>query len=469
MANPESLSNPSFEDSRESQLYGLLARGTVFLTSNKASKKSVEKPHDIEIAIRNNDVKRIHELLAQGIVTRALHVRAVRLIQDLAKKPFEELNQIRQQLTDHAIENPSDTLLKVAELEKDINLKKQILKSLLLWNFELRISEENPKALENEVAAKNNIAAAKNIKKAYQNNLDQADKELNHLIQIKSQLDKTKPTHSIEKEELKSNKLSLAQKIETAKNNVKQLESSLAEAGYQVLAAKLNAKGAAIEAKRDRAADALALALLDASNIPNLNEYKICFSGGLLHAYKAMYLESSTTEFDIVEQDKDFSKTASNLEVNAPLLNQNELTKILNESKADVENKIELFKKIYQALRTGQTSLFAKTNFVAKLNGLSTQDQFLMILQHIRENPASRSAKAWALVFEPNKTQLFKEAYLYAFEKSTFYANSKLIPNMTLFSATNLKKTLQSYEIQEKDLEQADGNRRSSQMWNCLK
>lgn len=139
----------------------------------------------------------------------------------------------------------------------------------------------------------------------------------------------------------------------------------------------------------------------------------------------------------------------------------------------DLINKINLFKKIYKALREGQSGWF-KTDFWADKQNY-TNDQFLETLKkHIKENPKSRTASAWLLttklVNEPDPTKVFSEVYKEAFERSGIFKRS-LLTSQTFFSANSLNHWLTSNQLTNDLIQknQENGNSRTAKILYALR
>jgi len=100
----------------------------------------------------------------------------------------------------------------------------------------------------------------------------------------------------------------------------------------------------------------------------------------------------------------------------------NEATKIA------LKKKVEKFKKIYTALRDGQSAWFYKTNFLSGKENKPHTELAHEIEQYAARYPNSRTKKAWDLAGEHEhkgelhtNTNLVKDIYLWSFEKSGLF------------------------------------------------
>lgn len=124
----------------------------------------------------------------------------------------------------------------------------------------------------------------------------------------------------------------------------------------------------------------------------------------------------------------------------------------VNDIKTKIHNtliapRVAAFKKIYEALREGQSGFF-KTNFLAEHAGLSDEELYQQIKAHILEKPDSRSAKAWALAnihhgrCSADNPVLFTEVYKYSFQKSGYFFKRSNVLGMTFYSSKNLNQAV---------------------------
>lgn len=104
---------------------------------------------------------------------------------------------------------------------------------------------------------------------------------------------------------------------------------------------------------------------------------------------------------------------------------------------ADVQNQVDAFKKIYTALRDGQSG-WVKTNFLNNLRLLSPDAQLAEIQKHAAEKQDSRTAKAWELAkthyadCNNRNLELFASIYDWSFSKSGLFKQSR-VTGITLF------------------------------------
>lgn len=119
---------------------------------------------------------------------------------------------------------------------------------------------------------------------------------------------------------------------------------------------------------------------------------------------------------------------------------------------------IEAFKRIYTALREGQTD-WLKTNFLdAFVPGMSHEAAKELIERHVRNSDSdSRTAKAWYLAQRyvgtdiANNLELFKEIYAYAFEHSGWFFRQSKSSGITFFDISNLETNLPNLKFNSKD------------------
>tara|TARA_R110000868_G_scaffold236416_2_gene490443 strand:+ start:458 stop:1066 length:609 start_codon:yes stop_codon:yes gene_type:complete len=115
---------------------------------------------------------------------------------------------------------------------------------------------------------------------------------------------------------------------------------------------------------------------------------------------------------------------------------------------ATLERDISQFKKIYAALYAGESSLF-KQDIITGTDHLTPRQFFQKI---IIDKPDDRARFAWHLTLKHANTikqdanptvnpSLFKDIYLYAFEKSGIFKRSKLFGN-SIFSIKKLRSQL---------------------------
>lgn len=90
-------------------------------------------------------------------------------------------------------------------------------------------------------------------------------------------------------------------------------------------------------------------------------------------------------------------------------------------------DEIEKFKKIYHALHAGQSS-FCKTNFLEGKEHLTANVFSHLIQEHIKQNPYSRTAKAWQLVknnagktCDDKNLELVSMIHRYAYQHSSIF------------------------------------------------
>jgi hypothetical protein len=123
--------------------------------------------------------------------------------------------------------------------------------------------------------------------------------------------------------------------------------------------------------------------------------------------------------------------------------------------------RVAAFKKIYTALREGQSGFF-KTNFVANHSKLSDEVLYQQILAHIAAKPDSRTAKAWELAdryyrrCSNQNTALFTEIYKYSFEKSGYFFKRSQITGVTFYSSANLNQATQAQFASDQVIEAAN-------------
>lgn len=139
-----------------------------------------------------------------------------------------------------------------------------------------------------------------------------------------------------------------------------------------------------------------------------------------------------------------------------------------------IEPRVAAFKKIYTALREGQSGFF-KTNFVANHSQLSDEEMYQQILAHIAEKPDSRTAKAWALADRHYRNcshqnhVLFTEIYKYSFEKSGYFFKRSQITGVTFYSSANLNQAAQAQFTSEQVVEAASKTgSRSAKIYRSL-
>ncbi len=90
-------------------------------------------------------------------------------------------------------------------------------------------------------------------------------------------------------------------------------------------------------------------------------------------------------------------------------------------------SQVKAFKRIYKALRVGQTGTFYKTNFLFRTGRLSDTQLVQKIEDHAKLKPNSRTAKAWKLVqthrenLKTDNLELFTAIYKSAFNQSSSF------------------------------------------------
>ena len=129
------------------------------------------------------------------------------------------------------------------------------------------------------------------------------------------------------------------------------------------------------------------------------------------------------------------------------------------------------FKKIYKALRDGQSGFF-KTNFLAGKENLPA-DQFLFkVADYVKKNPNSRSAKALKLVqkYSPicptNNAKLITEIYKESFQASGIFKKSA-ITGTTFFRSNVFNKKVE--QLTYKQFLEAKANTRTGLIMRALR
>ncbi len=131
----------------------------------------------------------------------------------------------------------------------------------------------------------------------------------------------------------------------------------------------------------------------------------------------------------------------------------NEFLEGIKKSQSEITQKIVTFKKIYQALRDGQSSLY-KTNFLADKAHLSSAALMSQIEAYGRAHPDSRTQKAWALTNQyfdqgsennlQTNTALISEIYEWGFAKSGVFKMSR-VTGTTFFLSKSLNTEMNKH------------------------
>jgi len=116
------------------------------------------------------------------------------------------------------------------------------------------------------------------------------------------------------------------------------------------------------------------------------------------------------------------------------------------------------FKKIYQALRDGQTSWTYKSNYLDDINRVMVDDSAIRSIEaHVKKtHPESRTAKAWELAKRYIHSQdistdvaLFKEIYAYAFSHSGWFFKRSQSTGTTFFATSSLQGNLADLKFED--------------------
>lgn len=126
-------------------------------------------------------------------------------------------------------------------------------------------------------------------------------------------------------------------------------------------------------------------------------------------------------------------------------------------------NQIAIFKKVYAALREGQTKLF-KSNFLNSLpHDADVNTTYNLIMEHAKQQ-GSRSAQALKLMNEHvakdsdakqlgKNTKLFEAAYLWAYENSRFFSKSNTFSGsgfcQTLFKTSTVARYVANADLEK--------------------
>lgn len=140
----------------------------------------------------------------------------------------------------------------------------------------------------------------------------------------------------------------------------------------------------------------------------------------------------------------------------------------------NLSDKIAAFKRIYHAIRQGQTSLI-NSDFMADKKNISDEALEKLIAKQIKKFPKGRVAKAWNLAKDKTNQaycnhspqyypeELFKEMYQIAFEHSGRCKKSNLL-GVSIFNAKKLKQQLDKMnhdELYEKVNKHKQANKNS--------
>lgn len=137
------------------------------------------------------------------------------------------------------------------------------------------------------------------------------------------------------------------------------------------------------------------------------------------------------------------------------------------------KKRLLAFKKIYQALYDGETTVWKGANFLADKKQFS-DDQLIEAMNHkMDNNPRGRTARAWQLAlkyYENNLAQnetLFTEIYKQSFSNSGLFKRST-VTGITFFSGASFNKNVKLIS-KEKIAQHENDNTRTSKIYRALK